>query len=84
MVDFAKIPYGTDAFEAPRLDSWNRRVTGAYRVWDTPEKIAVKPLYTAEDLEGLEHVDYLAGLPPYLRGPYASMYTQRPLSLIHI
>ncbi|MGE0386604.1 MAG: methylmalonyl-CoA mutase [Gammaproteobacteria bacterium] len=46
--------------------------------WQTPEGIAVKPLYTAADLEGLEARHSLPGLPPYLRGPYASMYTGRP------
>ena len=46
--------------------------------WDTPEGICVKPLYTAADLEGLEHLDTLPGLPPYLRGPVATMYAGRP------
>ena len=38
--------------------------------WITPELIPVKPVYTKEDLEGLEHLNYVAGLPPFLRGPY--------------
>ena len=46
--------------------------------WDTPEGIAVQPLYTAEDLEGMEHLDSLPGLPPFLRGPKATMYAGRP------
>lgn len=46
--------------------------------WDTPEGICVKPLYTADDLEGLEHLNTLPGLPPYLRGPVATMYAGRP------
>ncbi len=46
--------------------------------WMTNEQIGIKPLYTADDMGGLEHLDYLAGLPPYLRGPYASMYVTRP------
>ncbi len=46
--------------------------------WDTPEGICVKPLYTAEDLDGLEHLDTLPGLPPFLRGPVATMYAGRP------
>ena len=46
--------------------------------WDTPEGICVKPLYTAEDLNGLEHLDTLPGLPPFLRGPVATMYAGRP------
>ncbi|MEW5726457.1 MAG: methylmalonyl-CoA mutase [Pseudomonadota bacterium] len=47
-------------------------------VWETPEGIKVKPLYTAEDLEGLEHLDTLPGFPPFLRGPRATMYAARP------
>ncbi len=49
--------------------------------WDTAEHIAVKPFYTAHDLEGLEHLDYAAGLPPYLRGPYSSMYAMQPWTI---
>ncbi|OQY18250.1 MAG: methylmalonyl-CoA mutase [Desulfobacteraceae bacterium 4572_35.1] len=46
--------------------------------WDTPEGISVKPLYTAADLDGLEHLNTLPGLPPFLRGPVATMYAGRP------
>lgn len=46
--------------------------------WHTPEGIDVKPLYTAEDLEGLERVGSLPGFTPYMRGPHATMYTGRP------
>jgi methylmalonyl-CoA mutase len=46
--------------------------------WDTPEGIPVKPLYTAEDLEGIEYLDSLPGLAPFLRGPKATMYAGRP------
>jgi len=42
--------------------------------WKTPEGIAVKPLYTAADLEGLRHLNSLPGLEPYVRGPRATMY----------
>ena len=37
--------------------------------WKTPEHIEVKPVYTKEDLEGMEHLGYTAGLAPFLRGP---------------
>jgi len=47
-------------------------------VWQTPEGIPVKPLYTAEDLEGLADLTSLPGFPPYLRGPRATMYANRP------
>lgn len=46
--------------------------------WITPEQIPVKPVYTKEDLEGMEHLNYAAGLAPYLRGPYSVMYAMQP------
>ena len=46
--------------------------------WTSPDGIEVKPLYTAADLEGLEHVNSLPGAAPFLRGPRATMYTNRP------
>jgi len=49
--------------------------------WETPEGIRVKPLYTAEDLEGMEHVNTLPGLDPYVRGPMATMYAGRPWTI---
>ncbi len=49
--------------------------------WLTAELIPVKPIYTKEDLEGLEHLDYVAGLPPFLRGPYSGMYPMRPWTI---
>ncbi len=49
--------------------------------WTTPEGIAVKPLYTASDLEGLENLESLPGFPPYLRGPRATMYAGRPWTI---
>ncbi|NLI71979.1 MAG: methylmalonyl-CoA mutase [Bacteroidales bacterium] len=49
--------------------------------WHTPEQIDVKPSYTKEDLEGLEHLNYAAGIPPYLRGPYSTMYAMRPWTI---
>ena len=50
-------------------------------VWETAEQIKVKPVYTAKDLEEMEHLDYAAGLPPFLRGPYSMMYTFRPWTI---
>ena len=49
--------------------------------WITPELIPVKPIYTKHDLEGLEHLNYVAGIPPYLRGPYSCMYALRPWTI---
>jgi len=49
--------------------------------WMTPEGIKVKPLYTAEDLEGMESANTLPGMAPYVRGPMATMYTGRPWTI---
>ena len=49
--------------------------------WKTPEHIEVKPVYTKEDLEGMEHLDFTAGIPPFLRGPYSMMYPFRPWTI---
>ncbi|MEO8233147.1 MAG: methylmalonyl-CoA mutase [Ignavibacteriota bacterium] len=50
-------------------------------IWETMEQIPVKSLYTKDDLKDLDHVNYLSGLPPFLRGPYATMYVQRPWTI---
>ena len=49
--------------------------------WKTPELIDVKPVYTKEDLQGMEHLDYVSGIPPFLRGPYSAMYPLRPWTI---
>ena len=49
--------------------------------WETPEQIPVKPLYTAADLEGVDHLDTMPGLPPFLRGPYPTMYVTQPWTI---
>jgi methylmalonyl-CoA mutase len=49
--------------------------------WTTPEGLVVKPLYTAEDLQGLPHANTLPGFEPYVRGPQATMYAVRPWTI---
>ncbi|MEG1498262.1 MAG: methylmalonyl-CoA mutase [Bacteroidales bacterium] len=49
--------------------------------WLTPEQIPVKPVYTQEDLAGMEHLNYAAGIVPFLRGPYSTMYVMRPWTI---
>ena len=51
------------------------------KLWLTPEQIHVKQLYTSEDLLNMEHLDYAAGIPPYLRGPYSTMYVMGPWTI---
>ncbi len=50
-------------------------------VWKTNEKIDVKPVYTQDDLIDMEHLGFMSGIPPYLRGPYGSMYVTRPWTI---
>ncbi len=54
---------------------------GEAQPWETPEHITVKGTYTAEDLEGMEHLNYAAGIAPFLRGPYSTMYVMRPWTI---
>src|SRR5690606_1288201 len=49
--------------------------------WKSPETIEIKPFYSKIDIEHFDHVHYAAGIPPYLRGPYASMYTTKPWTI---
>jgi methylmalonyl-CoA mutase len=58
-------------------------ITGrsATNPWITAERIPLKDFYTKDDLAGMEHLSYAAGLPPYLRGPYSAMYTVQPWTI---
>ena len=47
-------------------------------IYNTPEHIDIKPLYTEDDIKNFEHLNYAAGIPPYLRGPYSTMYVMQP------
>ena len=49
--------------------------------WTTPEGIDVKPTYGPSDLAGLDHLETMPGMPPFLRGPYPTMYVQRPWTI---
>ena len=49
--------------------------------FETAEKIALKPSYYKEDIKTVEHLDFAAGIPPYLRGPYSTMYVRRPWTI---
>lgn len=68
-------------------DRWRTAVkerTGkddAELIWETPEGIDVKPLYTARDLEGVDFLDTYPGIAPYLRGPYPTMYVNQPWTI---
>ncbi|MEY3381852.1 MAG: hypothetical protein RL468_2450 [Pseudomonadota bacterium] len=71
-----------------RLQAWHKAATKSAPAgdvdalnWITPDGITVKPLYTAEDTQGLPHADTLPGFEPYLRGPQATMYAVRPWTI---
>ena len=74
--DFKNIDILADAFSAQATAP-----AAAGEAWLTPELIPVKPVYTKSDLEGMEPLDYVAGLPPFLRGPYSGMYAIRPWTI---
>ncbi len=59
----------------------NPSKTDVKNIWRTNEKIDVKAIYRAEDLKDMQHLDYLSGIAPYLRGPYGSMFVQRPWTI---
>ena len=65
---------------AERFQKGDGQVTRAVHL-GTPERLPVKPLYASKDLEGLDHLDTMSGLPPYLRGPYSTMYVTRPWTI---
>ena len=50
-------------------------------IWKTSEQIDVKGVYSADDLKGMEHLNYAAGVAPFLRGPYSTMYVMRPWTI---
>ena len=75
-------------FPKRTLDDWKKLAEKELRGrpldaldWETPEGIRVKPLYTEADLENLEHLNTLPGFPPFLRGPRATMYANRPWTI---
>jgi methylmalonyl-CoA mutase len=73
--DFTRIDWRSDA----KARTEDRASQSEER--HSPEHISIKPSYSREDLEGLEHLDYAAGIPPFLRGPYSAMYAMQPWTL---
>jgi len=89
--DFTKVAFAGSSAGDDRA-AWEKRAKAHSRgavggvpssdghslVWHTPEQIDVQPLYSAQDLEPVEHVGTLPGLPPFVRGPYPTMYVNQP------
>jgi methylmalonyl-CoA mutase len=82
--DFTTLPLGEaqPALGGPDLGSWASRAgEAAGRVWETPEGLPVKPLYTGADTKGLDFLDDFPGIAPFGRGPYPTMYTNQPWTI---
>ncbi|MDD5261868.1 MAG: methylmalonyl-CoA mutase [Methylacidiphilales bacterium] len=81
--DFSTLSFKAES-KPVSYEDWRKRLekeTGKKLddlIWDTMEGVRVKPLYTADDYKGLEHLGFTAGIAPFLRGPYATMYTAQP------
>lgn len=71
--DFTKIDYKPQPRSAQN--------GGSSEPWMTAERIPVKPFYTADDLREMQHLEYAAGVPPFLRGPYSAMYALQPWTI---
>ena len=74
--------------DKPDLDDWKALAAKELKgrdpeelIWQTPEGIPVKPLYTEQDLDGIEHLGSIPGVDPYVRGPRATMYAGRPWTI---
>jgi methylmalonyl-CoA mutase len=72
--DFSKFAY--DQFVPSESD-----VNVSSKSWENSDKILVKPAYSKTDLDQLTHIDYTSGVPPFLRGPYATMFTTKPWTI---
>lgn len=81
--DFTKIDYSAKPAAATKTD-WEAlarkvsKMSDEELIWHSMEQIDIKPVYTGEDLKDCQHLDYSAGIPPFLRGPYPTMYVTRP------
>lgn len=70
--DFSKIKIQTKS---------NEPADAVSKPWNSPEQIQIKPVYSEKDIVDSVHTKFTSGIPPYLRGPYASMYTFRPWTI---
>ncbi len=78
--DFSKIDFRATKENKESFVKWEEE-NNIQKSWKTPEQIDVKPVYGKEDLAGMEHLNYAAGIAPYLRGPYSTMYVMRPWTI---
>jgi methylmalonyl-CoA mutase len=85
--NFAQVPLARSQNLAATHDraAWEHRVkadqNGHDLVWRTPEQIDVQPMYSAQDLGPVEHLRTMPGFPPFVRGPYPTMYVEQPWTI---
>ena len=78
--DFSKVNFKQKKQNEQSFAEWAKE-NNIDTSWLTTEQIPVKPVYGKEDLAGMEHLNYAAGIAPYLRGPYSTMYVMRPWTI---
>ncbi|MBQ6068989.1 MAG: methylmalonyl-CoA mutase [Bacteroidales bacterium] len=78
--DFSKVDFRSAKENKETFVQWEKE-NDIQKNWKTPEQIDVKPVYGKDDLAGMEHLNYAAGIAPYLRGPYSTMYVMRPWTI---
>src|SRR6185295_12678720 len=82
--DFSSLPLGdaTPSASGVDMNGWAKLAGGAAgRVWETPENVFVKPVYTGADTAKLDFIDGWPGIAPFGRGPYPTMYTNQPWTI---
>ena len=78
--DFTKVDFRKADAKHESFADWEKE-NHIEKNWRTPEQIDVKPAYGKKDLAGMEHLNYAAGIVPFLRGPYSTMYVMRPWTI---
>ncbi len=78
--NFKNIDYKLNLKESVPFNEWEKKI-GNKKQWMTSEQINVKPVYGASDLKEMEHLNYAAGIAPFLRGPYSTMYVIKPWTI---
>ncbi|HHT04249.1 MAG TPA: methylmalonyl-CoA mutase [Bacteroidales bacterium] len=76
--NFTNIDFGNN--QTDNSEEW-KKLEHREKDWVTPEQIPVKSIYNPQDLQGMEHLNYAAGVAPFLRGPYSTMYVMRPWTI---
>ncbi|MDR1459003.1 MAG: methylmalonyl-CoA mutase [Bacteroidales bacterium] len=76
--DFSNVSYKKNLLSASKVNKKTENPKAEDDIWLTSEQIPIKSVYTEKDLENIEHLNYAAGIPPFLRGPYSTMYVMKP------